>query len=90
MQTRRTGGNLTGEEEREPGTDRGRERIEGLANLLEEVCLGLVKTCRMLVDSRDIPRSMQEVLAERTRAHERDLKKIRAFLADLRGREPPG
>jgi len=90
LQTRRAGGNLGREEDPEPGADRGRDRIEGLANLLEEVCSGLVKTCRMLVDSRDIPRSMQDVLAERTRAHERDLKKVRAFLADLRGREPPG
>lgn len=74
----------------EPVPDGLRERVEELATLLERICAGQVKTCRLLEDSHDVPRSMKEVLSDRIRAHERDLKSIRAFLADLRRRKPPG
>lgn len=57
---------------------------------LEGVCANQLKTWRLLVDSPDIPRAMRDVLSDRTRAHERDLKKIRTILANLRLRNPPG
>ncbi|GAB4364795.1 MAG: hypothetical protein Kow00128_06790 [Deltaproteobacteria bacterium] len=73
----------------EPEPDEMRERVEELGTLLERICASQVKTCRLLEDSHDVPRSMKEVLSDRIRVHDRDLKAVRAFLAGFRKRKSP-
>jgi hypothetical protein len=57
--------------------------VAELAALLEAVVANQVKTGKMLLESRDIPLDMKDVLSDRIRTHERDLQRIRKLLATL-------
>lgn len=63
-----------------------KELLVELATLLEGIASNQVKTCKRLVDARDIPREMKDVLSDRIRSHERDLQNIRRFLAKFERR----
>lgn len=57
------------------------ELIAEMATLLEGVCSSQVKTCKRVLDARDIPREVRDVLSDRVRSHEKDLQRVRKFLA---------
>ncbi|MGA6994511.1 MAG: hypothetical protein WBX50_11520 [Candidatus Deferrimicrobiaceae bacterium] len=60
-----------------------KEMVVELATLLEGICSNQVKTCKRVLDARDIPREMKDVLSDRIRSHEKDRQKIWEFLAKV-------